>query len=398
MPQSSQDINERHKILSSKRYGNQSMLVDDLTLNGNISDIAKYIYHSNNIFEEQELRTGLFNKRYRYGILNPYQNLGNCREFLFFTKPDLSIYERNDENGYVNTLKIRDELSSYYFWQELASKYPEIIACLQNSVPDATRNRIDPFNHLLENMVQSNLDVPGVSAEMIETPSNMYGVNYHYRGSSEASDDGFDFSLEFKDTKYLPVYNFFKAYEEYEKLKHHGIIGPWQGYITNKVLHDQYCIYKFLTLDDMETIVYYAKYYGVKSKNLPREAFSNVNFDNGLSYSIDFNAAFVEDMNPEILIDFNFLSYPFWKECGDDDISIYDYIGDRVNMTPAQSAIVAIEVDGASNYKIFGFENVEDVPSFPVNGGIYDKSARSLLNKYPGRFAYKLKWRGSDII
>ena len=299
---------------------------------------------------------------------------------------------------------MNDELSSYLFWTDLEQKFPEVLACLQSS-----KNAVygDPFNHLLENMVQSNIDVPNISSELIETPSNMYGVNFGYRGSSEASDDGFDFSLEFKDTKYLPVYYFFKAYEEYEKLKHHGIIGPWIGHITNKVLHDQYCIYKFLTLDDMETIVYYAKYYGVKSKNLPRDAFSNVNFDNGLSYSIDFNAAFVEDMNPEILIDFNYLSYNFWKT-RKHDINIFDTVGDRVNMTPAQSAIVALERDGMSTYEVFGYNNQR----YPVNGykeTYYDTAKKknmmdtsnggvSKLQKTPGQFAYKLKWRGDDII
>lgn len=384
------DIKMRNGILNSK-FNDQGDVINALTLNGNIDDRTRYLYHSNNIFEEQELRTGIFTKRYRYGLINPYQNLGNCREFLFFTKPDLALYDR-DETGHIKENKLRDELGSILFWSQLEQKFPEIISCLQSSIPSTNRTVNDPFNHLLENMVQNNLDVPGISSEMIETPSNMYGVNYHYRGSSEASDDGFDFSLEFKDTKYLPVYNFFKAYEEYEKLKHHGIVGPWEGYITNKVLHDQYCIYKFLTLDDMETIVYYAKYYGVKSKNLPREVFSNVNFDNGLSYSIDFNAAFVEDMNPEILIDFNMLSYPFWKEV-EHNISIYDYIGDRVNMTPAQSAIVAMETNGQDKYTVVGTD-----ATFPVEGFTYNSTSKSLLTKYPGQFAYKLKWRGSDLI
>ena len=247
---------------------------------------------------------------------------------------------------------------------------------------------IDPFNHLLENMVQSNLDIPGVSAESIETPSNMYGVNFSYRGSSEASDDGFDFSLEFKDTKYLPVYYFFKAYEEYEKLKHHGIIGPWIGHIQNKVLHDQYCIYKFLVAEDMETIVYYAKYYGVKSKNLPRDVFNNVQFDNGLSYTIDFNAAFVEDMNPEILIDFNALAYPFWKTLPY-NIGVYDPIMDRSDMTPAKSAIIVLERDQDTNYEVFGYDNVK-IPT--------GKSRPNNNTSTPGKFAYKLKWRGDDLV
>ena len=97
----------------------------------------------------------------------------------------------------------------------------------------------------------SNLSIPSISSESIETPVNMYGVGYSYRGSSEASDDNPTFSLEFKDTKYLDVYMYFKAYEEYETLKHHGVIKPSDYYIVNRILHEQFCIYKFIYLNFM---------------------------------------------------------------------------------------------------------------------------------------------------
>lgn len=391
----------RERILAAD-YRQSRDIALDLTLdfNGATSERGRYLYHSNGLFEEAEIRKGIYNKRYRYGLINPYQNLSNCREFLFFTKPDLNIFERTDSGMVKASLKMNDDLSAYSFWTEMEKKFPEVLQCLQITCGNSSGIAVDPFNHLLENTVQSNIDVPSISSELIETPSNMYGVNFGYRGSSEASDDGFDFSLEFKDTKFLPVYHFFKAYEEYEKLKHHGVIGPWIGHIMNKVLHDQYCIYKFLTLDDMETIVYYAKYYGVKSKNLPRDAFGNVNFDNGLSYSVEFNAAFVEDMNPEILIDFNYISYEYWKTKRH-TINIYDAVGDRVNMTPAQSAIVALETDGESKYRVFGFND-----TYPVNGDIkpgYDEKGNQLnsvsrLTKTPGKYAYKLKWKGDDLL
>ena len=169
----------------------------------------------------------------------------------------------------------------------MASRYLGVLRCLQSSIS----LNADPFNHLLENAVQSNLEVPPLSAEMIETPNNMYGVGYTYRGSSEASNDTYNFSLEFKDTKWKPVYNFFQAYEDYETLKHHGVLEPWAYYLWAKILYDQYAIYKFMVDEDQETILYYGKAYGVKSKSLPRDAWSNTDFANGLSYSIDFEAA-----------------------------------------------------------------------------------------------------------
>ena len=366
-------------------------------LDFNEGNLAKSIYHSVNLFKENEL--DLIHKRYRYGILNAYAGLNTTREFLFFTKPDLNIIlppgTKGDPPSNIVSLDLSGKsgipskylngvLSNYPYWNELIARYPGVIEALQSSFH--VNGISDPFNHLLENMVQSTIDVPGLSAELQETPSNMYGVNYTYRGSSEASDDGFDFSLEFKDTKYLHVYNFFKAYEEYETLKHHGVIGPWKNYIINKVLHDQYSIYKFVVGEDGETIVYYAKYFGVKSKSLPRDVFNSNNFDNGLSYSIDFNAAFVEDMNPLILTDFNALSYAYWNSLPY-NVDVYDFRYDQVDNRPTKAAIIVKEEDGGNGYKVVG------------GGKINDSVAESKkASKHPGGYCYKIKWRGGDAV
>lgn len=366
--------------------------------------VTKSIYHGANLFAPEELKYGIFNNRYRFGFLNAYQSLTACREYLFFVKPDLNIFNNSSTNarntsdgrstsktqtGNVPLAGLNDALQMYPYWSDLYERYPDVLKCLQSSYPvDGTP---DPFNHLLENTVQSNLDVPGISTRSdVETPQNVYGVGYTYRGSSEASDDTFDFSLEFKDTKYLPVYHFFKAYELYETLKHHGVIGPRSEYILNKVLHDQYAIYKFLVDEDGETIVYYAKYYGVKSRNLPRDVFNQVNFDNGVSYSIDFNAAFVEDMDPQILTDFNALSYDFWRS-RKYHIDIYNDELDRADMRPAQSAIVVKESADQVGFTIPGITNKLQKP---INAG---DTPHSFVN-VPGRTVYKLKWKGDAVV
>lgn len=366
-------------------------------------NLFKSIYHSANIFTEKE--TDLFHNRYRNGVLNAYQTLTNSKEFLFFTKPDLNIIpvENNITSNIVNIngsvidpdRYLNGILQNYPFWVELTKRYPGVIECLQSSLHLNGRN--DPFNHLLANMVQSNIDVPGLSAEMTETPSNTYGVNYTYRGSSEASDDGFDFSLEFKDTKYLHVYNFFKAYEEYETLKHHGVIAPWIGYIYDKILHDQYSIYKFVVGDDGETIIYYAKYYGVKSKSLPRDVFNANTYDNGLSYSIDFNAAFVEDMNPLILSDFNNLAYEYW-ESKKNFLDVYDFRYDKVDNRAANAAVVVRETNGKKGFEIIGAPGAENGEFFYDNIDLNGDGNPKLHTKEPGGFCYKLKWKGDASV
>ena len=348
------------------------------------------IYHAHNLYGRGEI--DIFHRHYRYGINNPYEALTNTREYLFFTKPDLNIHEMNEGyiSGTIDPVNLNSVLTGIPFWAELKARQPEVLECLQYSYTIQQRQKAvkDPFNHLLENMVQSTLDMPGISSDMIETPSNMYGVNYTYHGSAEASDDTFDFTLEFKDTKYLPVYHFFKAYEEYEILKHHGVITPYIEYINNKILHDQYSIYKFLVGDDGETIIYYAKYYGVKSKNVPRDVFNNTNYDNGLSYSIDFNAAFFEDMNPLILTDFNYLNLPLLQLYGPGkgyEITPYNEVLDRADMRPARMALVVEETNGSNKQLIYGSNDVFATMENPA-----------VLDYAPGGKALKLKWRGDD--
>lgn len=338
----------------------------------NASNLGKAILHANNLYSASEIKDKIYTRTFRYGVMNSHTSLSTGREYLFFTKPDLHIL-RNDSqtldnvNNITDSCGLNDFLKTVPFWAELykSGRKNTTLKALQ-----LARNTDDPFNHLLQNMCISNLDVPGLQSEMIETPKNMYGVGYTYRGSSEASDDDPEFSLEFKDNRYLDTYLFFKAYEEYETLKHHGVVAPSMYYITHKILHDAFSIYKFIVADDMETIVYYGKMYGVTPKSLPRDVFSSPNFDNGITYSIDFKAAFYEDMKPEILADFNFLSKKIYNDANQCpyDISPYNIIMGRADTRPAKAAFV-----------------------------IKDNTSAMAKASSAG-FVYKLKWRGSDQI
>ena len=314
---------------------NGDVNINKLTSSGSDNYFSS-IKHSVGIFDRSEI--DLVNKRYRYGINTPSDSIHTVKEYLFFTKPDLCIYP------YLKDLNVG--LQNQVYWLELLDKNPEILYCLQDSLD---RNG-DHFNHLLENTVQSNLSIPGLSSEMVDTPTNLYGVGYQYHGSAEASDDSFDFSLEFRDVKGLPVYHFFRAYEDYQVLKHHGVLETKLQYILDKILYDQYSIYKFLVDEDGETIVYYAKLYGVKSKSLPRDVFENVQYDNGLSYTIDFNAAFFEDMRPNIIADFNDLSRLRYDNAKY-NLGIYNGVLGRNDPRPATAAFVFEDKD-TKKYKL----------------------------------------------
>ena len=330
-----------------------------------VDDLIKLARHSANLYDREDL--DLQHRYFRYGVINPYEAVSTGREFLFFTRPDLSIlkYQNVAVNagnlGRPSGTTLRNELANIPFWKELLARYPETIYSLQRSYRD-TSQIDEPFNLLLSNMVNSNLEVPSLSAEMIDTPTNMYGVGYSYRGSSEASDDNYEFSLEFKDTMNFPIYMYFKTYEEYETLKHHGVIGPHSYYIQNKILHDHTAIYKFIVGEDMETILYYGKYYGVVPKSLPRDIFSSVSFENGISFSIDFKAAFYRELDPLILAEFNKATLQAWNQ-SKYRVDVYNEVLMHSDMRPVTAARVVAEA--ASNS--------------------------------PGGFRYKLKWKGMDV-
>lgn len=350
------------------------------------------IYRSNNLYLPREM--DLFNRRYRFGVNTAYQALTNCREYLFFTKPDMNIMYRGND-GIIQD-RLTEQLKPIPYWNELVVKYPEIISSLQSSY-NYNGSIDNPFINLLGNMVNSTLTIPSCEADVVDNPVNTYGVGYTYRGSSEKSNNGYQFSLRFKDTKYLPVYNFFKAYDDYEILKHHGTIYPWLWYNRYRILDDQYSIYKFIVDEDCETIIYYAKLYGVYSKNVPRDVFTNTMFDNGLEYDVDFQAAFIEDMNPQILGDFNRLSYNYYKKMNF-AMDVWNPIYDRIDNRPAEAAIVVLESDGSYDDTIPGISksDTKDENGLYENFSYDDVYIHSVKNA-PGNFVYKLKWRGNDI-
>lgn len=338
---------------SSSRYNTSVSKSQVNTILGGDDTFFTEVYHANGLFRRNEI--DYFNQRYRFGVLNPYGTISTCREYLFFTKPDLNIYPRSNESGGTPQKDLADYLQTQPYWLELASKHFDVITCLQSSLGKLT-GRNDPFNQLLANTCTSNLDIPGLQSEMIDTPSNTYGVNYQYRGSSESSNDNFEFSLSFSDTKELSVYHFFKAYEEYQTLKHHGVLPPWYQYIMDKILYDHYSIYKFLVDEDGETIIYWAKMYGVKSKSLPRDTFSSTDFNDGITFAVDFSSAFFDDMNPMILTEFNNISRDYYN-AQPYQIDIHNHIFDRTDNRPARAAYIEeseniSQVYGYKTYKL----------------------------------------------
>ena len=230
-----------------------------------------------------------------------------------------SLRSRERSMGFTQEQKQKEELQNIPLFIYLSQNYPDTLKQLQIS---SVSNRY-PFMNLLSNMKKSNLELPAISAGAdVETAQNIHGTKLTYRGTSYASDDGYDFSIEFDDTKFLDVYMLLKAFDEYENRKTYGQISIPLDFIRDKVLHDQFSIYKFILDEDFETIVYWAKLTGCYFKNVPRDTFSDLPETGGLSYSVQFHAQFIEDMKPEILDDFNHVTERFVS--GRSKVDLYD--------------------------------------------------------------------------
>lgn len=319
----------------------------------------------------KEKRFGMFD---RVGILDPTAKIISTKEYVFFTKPDLNIFKNaegtalNDGRDYDGTY-MYDGLANIPIFRDAFVRYKDVLAQLQSSVHLKNYIYNSPFMNLLSNNIKSPIDLPAISAEETATSANAYGTAITYRDSSEKSDDGFEFNIEFEDTKYLEIYMLFKLYDEYERKKKLGIVGPKEEYIVNKVIHDQFSIYKILVGEDGESIIYFAKYYGVYPKGVPRDVMNEVGSDGKVRFTVPFKCQFMDDQDPQILADFNALTNPdgeFTREMSMPAIDPETQMGNiRFGMVPfiTQEKIDEDKADvweRVNRYKLRWIENIED--------------------------------------
>ena len=259
----------------------------------------KDIMVSNGLYTRAQLKNNKFRRFFRIKPMDPYGAITNTKEYLFFTRPDLHILNPKKDFKTLNP-----ELSKYSIFKEAMVRYPQVVRQLQYSCTKVEKPQPPGFSQLLTYCVDGTLDLSAVTAKTIDTPENIYGVSIDYRGDGRNSDFNYDFTLNFKDDRWLNLYYFFKLWEEYERLKKKGkVTPPNPKYTTQRVLHDQIGIYKFIVGEDGETIIYYAYLCGCMPLTVPRDAFSNLT--ETPTYSIDWKCFNVMDMRPEILSDFN---------------------------------------------------------------------------------------------
>lgn len=305
----------------------------------------------------------LYNKFDRNGCVDPYNGFIGSKEYVFFTRPDLHLFQDIDSSNKLNEELVRLPLFEDYF-----ERYPHIFEMLQSSC----KSNRSPFINILTNTISDPVQLPDLQARLIETGANTYGTKIHYRGTSHPSDEDVNFSTVFTDNRYMEVFTLFKLFDEYEKQKNLGYITPrTSAYVVNKILYDQISIFKIVVAEDGESVLYFAKWTGCLPMNVPTDSLSDMaNINGNLNLSINWHAAFFDDMDKEILQDFNAV--------------VLNHVGED-----------KIKADESKDIKLFdpvtGMSNGEWA-NYPYIASIHEEDGLE-LSRFKKMRRYKLKWR-----
>lgn len=323
--------------VNSANYRSHTMLGSGLYFDDETDDVARLI-RAHGVYDKHEM--DWYTKFNRFGVIDPYNAMTTTKEYIFFTKPDLNLLTSAGD--------LNPDLKNVPFFVDAYDRYKPVMEQLQYSYS----KRSGPFVTLISNAVTSGLEMPGVSANTVETASNIYGAHQTYRWSSRGSDRNHEFSLEFEDTKYLEVYMLFKIYDEYENLKALGKVSPTREQIFNRVLHDQMTAYKFVVGEDGMTIIFYARITGVFPLGSNRDAFSDMNNSDGQKLSISFYGNIVKDMDPMVLSSFNRIVSS--RISGRRDLDLYDSRRKHVEGTWSSCPYIAYNPNAVSDYDKMG--------------------------------------------
>ena len=315
--------------------------VNDFSLESAIGS-TDTIKESSGLFDSDTINSNRFSRFARVPILDPYNTSLASREFLFFTKPDLHIYKNSN---FKTSDGLYDPLKNSDFFLDAVYRNPKSLILLQQTLgltTDYEYNSIvnNKFNSLLTNMVNSQLEFPDITASETQNNTNLFNITTTYRDGSEVSDTNYEFSLEFRDTKYLDVYMWFKAYDEYCREEYKQTIIPAKAtYIDDMINYKEFSIFKII-VDDTFNIIYYGKATGVYPTNVPRS--SLLANDQDIRFTVNFKAQFVQDMRPYILDEINNLTA---KSCNKN----YSKIKSAIDNVETRSNVLIPMYDATNN-------------------------------------------------
>ena len=213
----------------------------------------------------------------------------------FFTTPAMNFTETNSN------------MDSYFAF--IKETYPDLYSSL-SCMGGSGCSTSSPFIKLLHNHMIGLSGGKDASMKTIDVGETYYGYKQTLPGPIIDSIVGDTFSVKFKNEKNLWVIHMIKLWMEYIENVTRGMFIPFEDMVTYGEIDYVSSFYYFVLDYDLSTILYFSRYTGVAPILNPYSALVSTGpKDNDITeIEVEFAYSYKEDLNPEILIDFNKLS------------------------------------------------------------------------------------------
>ncbi|MMZ42235.1 Bacterial SH3 domain protein [compost metagenome] len=220
---------------------------------------------------------------------------------VFFTRPNTNIVKSLGQGNLVLTGQAERDPLMYYIFQ----KHPKILTSLSRHYTAK-----HDFNIFLSNQAASF----ELSDEFIKTTEHgetLTGYKVQYGKNNIESNTAGTFSVNYQDDNNLTVYWMHKAWVDYISKVNRGEFSPIRDYVIKKILDYACSAYYILCGPDGETVIFWAKYFGVFPTSVPS---SNLGWTKGTNiktpeFAINYAYSYKEDGSPLTLAEFNMNSH-----------------------------------------------------------------------------------------
>lgn len=274
--------------------------VDTSFVNSNMDIIRKNL----NIVHGGDYATAtdaLFDKFNRHKISFPETYLSKSFSHVFFTRPDLNIITAKGANNYV----LHKQVDNDPLFYSIFKRNPRILESLTRTYTG--KHDFQPF---LSNVAES-FELSDEFIKTVEHGETLTGYKVQYGKNNIESNTAGTFTISYSDDNNASAYLSHKAWMEYISKVSRGELSPKRDYILKKILDYACSVYYFLCGPDGETIIYWAKFFGVFPTNTPSSTLSWAKGSNVKvpQFNINYAYSWKEESIPLTLAEFNMNSH-----------------------------------------------------------------------------------------
>ena len=272
-----------------------SNILDDVAFNDAMENVK--INNNANFFKSSEhLTSVLANYTNMYGIEFPDAGISKTFTKVFFTRPDLNLFQSNTKSTKLLDYIDLDPTYAYAFYRNPLS--------LQLLTADYSQEH--DFNLLLSEKCKS-FDIADETIETQTVGENVLGFKMLYGKSMHSSLTAGTFNITISDNRDAIIYLMLNGWVKYISDVFHGIYPPSDYHRKRKEIDYMCDCYYFVLAEDGETIIYFTKYYGVFPINIPSSSFSKSvgSMINTLDYNVQFGYCFKDPLSAMTLAEFN---------------------------------------------------------------------------------------------